>query len=267
MLPICLKGDVWDDLFCFTINNSLTRCPIFHGNTGNGNFILTHGELIGVAIAGCESRGGGERFCCFACSIFYFKSEEGGGGAWGIFWIDKGIELAVGLVLIRFHTTDAEAVDCSILRILVVEGSNLYYHSRHQAIHFESKTIVTWIFYIASKAHEVGGSKISLLVVFRRLVDGTIERSRVVGGEIHRLIFPFQELVALWLPFLAVILISHGILAISLDANLIIFIEFRLLFSSTQRIAAGEAIGRCFTYLRSDVHGFRIAMVCSEEVF
>ena len=267
MLSLCRKGDVSDDLFRFTTFSNCPRIPWCNANTRNGNLVLTHGELIGIALAGYESsRDGGERFCCFAFSICYFKREEGG-GAWGIFWIDKGIELAVGLVLIRFHTTDAEAVDCSILRILVVEGSNLYYHSRHQAIHFESKTIVTWIFYIASKAHEVGGSKISLLVVFRRLGDVTIERSRVVGGEFHRLIFPFQKLVAQWLPFLAVILISHGILAISLDANLIIFIEFCLLFSSTQRIAAGEAIGRCFTYLRSDVHGFRIAMVCSEEVF
>ena len=172
-------------------------------------------------------------------------------------------------MLIRFYTTDAEAADV-INRsscILVVEVSNLYYHSRHQAIHGESKTIVTWICYIASNAHEVCGSKISLAGVFRRLGDVTIERSRIVGGEIHRLLFPFQELAALRLPFLIYELISHGILAISLDANLIIFIEFRLLFSSTQRIAAGEAIGRCFTYLRRDVHGFRIAMVCSEEVF
>ena len=173
-------------------------------------------------------------------------------------------------MLIRFYTTDAEAADV-INRsscILVVEVSNLYYHSRHQAIHGESKLIaLVGIGLRTAKRHEVGGSKISLAGVFLRLVDGTIERSRIVGGEIHRLLFPFQELAALWLPFRAYELISHGILAISLDANLIIFIEFRLLFSIPQRIAAGEAISRCFTYLRRDVHGFRIAMVCSEEVF
>ena len=174
-------------------------------------------------------------------------------------------------MLIRFYTTDAEAIDV-INRgsgILVVEASNLYNHSRHLTFHGESKLIVV-VFGIGlrtAKRHEVGGSKRSLIGVFRRLGDGTIERSRVVGGEFHRLIFPFQELVALWLPFLAVILISHGILAFSLDANLIIFIEFRLLFSSTQRIAAGEAIGRCFTYLRSDAHSVRVAVECREEVF
>ena len=164
MLGLCRKGDVSDDLFCFTINNSLTRCPIFHGNTGNGNLVLTNGELIGIAIAGCESsRDGGERFCCCAFSIFYFKREEGGGGAWGIIWIDKGIEigLTVGLLLIRFYTTDAEAIDCSIC-ILVVEASNLYHHSRHQTIHGESKLISLVVFGIGLRTairHEVGGSK------------------------------------------------------------------------------------------------------------
>ncbi len=96
------------------ISNYPRIIPICHGNTGNRYLVLTHGELIGIALAGYESsRGGGERFCCFAFSICYFKREEGGGGAWGRVWIDKGIELAVA-VLIRFHTTDAEAVDCSI---------------------------------------------------------------------------------------------------------------------------------------------------------
>ena len=161
MLCLCRKGDVWDDLFCFTIISNFPRFPISHANTGNGNLVLTHGELIGVAIAGYESsRGGGVLFCCCAFSFFYFKREEGSGGAWGIIWIDKGIELAVFLVLIRFHTTDAEAADCSIRRILVVEASNLYYHSRHLALHGESKLIaVVGIGLRTAKRHEVGGSK------------------------------------------------------------------------------------------------------------
>ena len=189
----------------------------------------------------------------------------------GFAWLDKGIELIVG-VLIRFHTTDAEAVDaidCSS-GILVVEAINLYYHSRHLALHGESKLIVV-VFGIGlrtAKRHEVGGSKISLAVVFRRLGDVAIERSRVVGGEIHLIAFPLQELVALWLPFLAVILIGYGILAISLDADHIPIIEFLLVsFSSTQRKAAGEAIGRCITYLRSDAHSVRVAVERREEVF
>ena len=160
MSLICRKGDVWDDLFRFTTFSNCPRIPISHANTGNGNFILTYFELIGIALAGYESsRGGGVLFCCFAFSICYFKREEGSGGAWGIIWIDKGIELAVGLVLIRFHTTDAEAVDCSI-RILVVEASNLYNHSRHHAIHDESKLItLVGIALQTSIRHEVGGSK------------------------------------------------------------------------------------------------------------
>ena len=160
MLPICRKGDVWDDLFCFTTFSNYPRIiPIFHGNTGNRYLVLTYFELIGIALAGYESsRGGGERFCCFAFSICYFKREEGS-GAWGIIWIDKGIELIIA-VLIRFHSTDAEAVDCSILRILVVEASNLYYHSRHHAIHDESKLItLVGIALQTSIRHEVGGSK------------------------------------------------------------------------------------------------------------
>ena len=78
----------------------------------------------------------------------------------GFAWLDKGIELIIA-VLIRFHTTDAEAIDCSILRILVVEASNLYHHSRHLALHGESKLIVV-VFGIGlrtAKRHEVGGSK------------------------------------------------------------------------------------------------------------
>ena len=159
MLGLCRKGDVSDDLFRFTIISNFPRIPISHGNTGNGNLVLTNGELIGIALAGYESsRGGGVLFCCFAFSICYFKREEGG-GAWVIIWIDKGIELAVGLVLKRFHTTDAEAVDCSILRILVVEASNLYYHSRHLAIHGEGELIAIGIGLRTAKRHEVGVSK------------------------------------------------------------------------------------------------------------
>ena len=270
LLPICRKGDVWGRaFFCFTSSN-IPRSPIFHGNTGNRYLVLTHGELIGVALAGCESRDAGERFCCcFAFSFCHIKREEGC-GVLGFAWLDKGIELLIA-VLIRFYTTDAEAVDV-INRssgILVVEASNLYYHSRHFALHGERKLIAILIAVLAAIRHEVVGSKRSL-IIFRRqgdVVEVTIKRSRIVGGEIHLIAFPLQELVALRLPFLAVILISYGILAISLDANLIIFIEFRLLFSSTQRIAAGEAIGRCFTYLRSDAHSVRVAVECREEVF
>ena len=160
MLCFCRKGDVSDDLFCFTIICNCPRIPVCYGNTGNRYLVLTHGELIGIALAGYESsRDGGERFCCFAFSICYFKREEGSGGAWGRAWIDKGIELIIA-VLIRFHTTDAEAVDCSILRILVVEASNLYNHSRHHAIHDESKLIsLVGIALLTSIRHEVGGSK------------------------------------------------------------------------------------------------------------
>ena len=171
-------------------------------------------------------------------------------------------------MLIRFHTTDAETIDV-INRgtgILVVEASNIYYHSRHLTLHGESKLISLVVFGIGlrtAKRHEVGGSKRFYAGVFRRLGDGSVERSRVVGGEIHRLAFPLQELVALRLPFIAVKLIGHGILAISLDADHIPIIEFLLVsFSSAQRIAAGEAIGRCFTYLRSDAHSVRVAVEC-----
>ena len=186
----------------------------------------------------------------------------------GFAWLDKGIELIIA-VLIRFHTTDAEAIDCSILRILVVEASNLYHHSRHLALHGESKLIVV-VFGIGlrtAKRHEVGGSKRFYAGVFRRLGDGTIEQRRIVGGEIHRLAFPLQELVALRLPFIAVKLIGHDILAISLDADHIPIFKILLRFGISQRKAAGEAIGRCFTYLRSDAHSVRVAMECREEVF
>ena len=261
MLPICRKGDVWGRaFFCFTTCNCSTS-PICHVDTGNGNLVLTHGELIGVALAGCESRDAGERFCCcFAFSFCYIKRDEGF-GVLGFAWLDKGIELAVAM-LIRFYTTDAEAIYCSS-GILVVEAINLYYHSRHHALHDERKLIAIGIALLAAIRHEVVGSKCSL-IIFRRqgdVVDVAIERSRIVGGEIHLIAFPFQELAVLWLPFRAYELIGHGILAISLDANLIIFIEFLLVsFSSAQRIAAGEAIGRCFTYLRSDAHSVRVAV-------
>ena len=267
MLPICLKGDVWDDLLCFTINNSLTRCPIFHGNTGNRYLVLTHGELIGVALAGCESRGGGERFCCFAFSFCYIKRDEGC-GVLGFAWLDKGIKLIVG-VLIRFYTTDAEAIYCSS-GILVVEAINLYYYSRHHAIHGESKLIAIGIGFQTVIRHEVVGSERSLIIFLRQgdVVEVAIERSRVVGGEIHLIAFPFQELAAFfWLPFRSVKLIGYGILAISLDANLITFFKLLLCFGIPQRIAAGEAIGRCFTYLRSDAHSVRVAVERREEVF
>ena len=158
MLRLCLKGDVWDNFFCFTIICNCPRIPICHGNTGNGNLVLTHGELIGVALAGCESRNAGERFCCcFGCSFCHIKRDEGC-GVLGFAWLDKGIELAVA-VLIRFHTTDAEAVDCSILRILVVEAINLYYHSRHFALHDERKLIAIGIGLLTAIRHEVVGSK------------------------------------------------------------------------------------------------------------
>ena len=271
---LCRKCDVWGrTFFCFTIISNCFTSPIFHGNTGNGNLVLTHGELIGIAIAGCESRDAGERFCCcFAFSFFYIKRDEGC-GVLGFAWLDKGIELLIA-VLIRFYTTDAEAVDV-IKRssvILVVEASNLYYHSRHLAIHDESKLIVV-VFGIGLQTvirHEVVGSERSL-IIFRRqddFVEVAIERSRVVGGEIHLIAFPFQELAAFfWLPFRSVKLIGYGILSISLDANLITFFKLLLCFGIPQRIAAGEAIGRCFTYLRSDAHSVRVAMECREEVF
>ena len=182
----------------------------------------------------------------------------------GFAWLDKGIELIIA-VLIRFYTTDAEAVDaidCSS-GILVVEAINLYYHSRHLALHDERKLIAFGIALLAAIRHEIVGSKRSL-IIFRRqgdFVEVAIERSRVVGGEIHLIAFPLQELVALRLPFIAVKLIGYGILAISLDADHIPIIEFLLVsFSSAQRIAAGEAIGRCFTYLRSDAHSVRVAV-------
>ena len=113
-------------------------------------------------------------------------------------------------MLIRFYTTDAEAIDVINLGtgILVVEAINLYYHSCHQAIHGESKFIVVvfGIGLLAAIRHEVVGSKCSL-IIFRRqgdVVEVAIERSRIVGGEIHRLAFPFQELAALRLPFIVV---------------------------------------------------------------
>ena len=268
MLCLCLKGDIWGRaFFCFTSSN-IPRSPICHVDTGNGYLVLTHGELIGVALAGCESRDAGERFCCcFACSICYIKRDEGC-GVLGFAWLDKGIELIIG-VLIRFYTTDAEAVNCSS-GILVFEAINLYYYSRHLALHDERKLIAIGIAVQTVIRHEVVGSERSL-IIFRRqddFVEVAIERSRVVGGEIHLIAFPFQELAALRLPFIAVKLIGYGILAISLDANHITIIEFLLVsFSSAQRKAAGEAIGRCFTYLRSDAHSVRVAMERREEVF
>ena len=260
LCTLCLKGDVWGRaFFCFTIISNCPRSPIFHGDTGNGYLVLTHGELIGIAIAGCESRDAGERFCCcFAFSFCYIKRDEGF-EVLGSAWLDKGIELVIS-VLIRFYTTDAEAVNCSS-GILVVEAINLHYHSRHFSLHGESKLIaLVGIALQTSIRHEVGGSKRFYAGVFRRLGDGTIERRRVVGGEIHLIAFPFQELAALWHPFRAVKLISHGILAISLDANLIIFIEFRLLFSITQRVAACKAIGRSLAYLSGDMYRVRVVM-------
>ena len=273
LCTLCLKGDVWGRaFFCFTTRNCSTS-PICHVDTGNGNLVLTNGELIGIAIAGCESRDAGELFCCcFAFSFCYIKRDEGF-GVFGFAWLDKGIELAVA-VLICFYTTDAEAVDVINLGsgILVVEAINLYYHSRHLALHGERKFIVVvfGIGLLAAIRHEVVGSKRSLIIFLRQgyVVDVTIERSRVVGGEIHLIAFPFQELAALRQPFRAVILIGYGILAISLDAYLITFFKLLLVsFSSTQRIAAGEATGRCLTYLRSDAHSVRVAMERREEVF
>ena len=161
LLRLCRKGDVWGRVFfCFTSSN-IPRSPIFHGDTGNRYLVLTHGELIGIAIAGCKFRDAGERFCCcFACSFCYIKRDEGC-GTLGCAWLDKGIELIIA-VLIRFYTTDAEAVDV-INRssgILVVEVINLYYHSRHHAIHDESKLItLVGIALLTSKRHEVGVSK------------------------------------------------------------------------------------------------------------
>ena len=182
----------------------------------------------------------------------------------GIAWLDKGIELLIA-VLIRFHTTDAETIDV-INRssgILVLEAINLYYHSRHFSLHGERKLIAFGIALLAAIRHEIVGSKRSLIIFCRQgdFVEVAVERSRVVGGEIHLIAFPLQELVALRLPFIAVKLIGYGILAISLDADHIPIIEFLLVsFSSAQRIAAGEAIGRCFTYLRSDAHSVRVAV-------
>ena len=188
----------------------------------------------------------------------------------GFAWLDKGIELAVA-VLIRLYTTDAEAVDIinRSTGILVVEASNLYHHSRHLALHGESKLITIVIALQNVIRHEVVGSERSLIIFLRQgdVVEVAIERSRVVGGEIHLIAFPFQELAALRLPFFAVKLIGYGILAISLDANHITFFKLLLCIGIPQRIAAGEAIGRCFTYLRSDAHSVRVAMECREEVF
>ena len=267
MFLVCRKGDVWGSfIFCFATSNFSTS-PICHGDTGNGNLVLTNGELIGIAIAGCKLRDAGERFCCcFAFSFCYIKREEGC-GVLGFAWLDKGIELAVA-VLIRFYTTDAEAIYCSS-GILVVEAINLYYYSRHLTFHDERKLIAFGIALLAAIRHEVVGSKRSLIIFLRQgdVVEVTIERSRIVGGEIHLIAFPFQELAALRLPFLAVKLIGHGILAISLDANLITFFKLLLCFGIPQRKAAGEAIGRCFTYLRSDAHSVRVAVECREEVF
>ena len=139
---------------------NISRLPIFHGDTGNRYLVLTHGELIGVALAGCKFRDASKRFsCCFACSFCYIKRDEGC-GALGIAWLDKGIELIIG-VLIRFYTTDAEAVDaidCSS-GILVVEAINLYYYSRHLALHDERKLIAFGIALLAAIRHEVVGSK------------------------------------------------------------------------------------------------------------
>ena len=205
LLPICRKGDVWGRaFFCFTSSN-IPRSPIFHGNTGNRYLVLTHGELIGVALAGFECRDAGERFCCFAFSFCYIKRDEGC-GVLGFAWLDERIELVIA-VLIRFHTTDAEAVDV-INRssgILVLEAINLYYHSRHFSLHGECEVIaIVGIGLRTAKRHEVCFSKRSLIGVFRRLGDGTIERRRIVGGEIHLIAFLFQELVALRLPFIVV---------------------------------------------------------------
>ena len=260
------KGDVWGRAFFCIATSNCSISPICHVDAGNRYLVLTHGELIGVAFAGCESRDAGERFCCFACSFCYIKRDEGC-GALGSAWLDKGIKLIVG-VLIRFYTTDAEAVYRSS-GILVVEAINLYYHSRHLALHGERKLIAFGIALLTGIRHEVVGNKRSL-IIFRRqgdFVEVAIERSRVVGGEIHLIAFPFQELAALRLPFIAVKLIGYGILAISLDANHITFFKLLLRFGIPQRIAAGEAIGRCFTYLRSDAHSVRVAMECREEVF
>ena len=264
------KGDVWGRAFFCIATSNCSISPICHVDAGNGNLVLTYFELIGVAIAGCESRDAGERFCCrFVFSFCNIKRDEGF-GVLGFAWLDKGIELAVA-VLIRLYTTDAEAVDIinRSTGILVVEASNLYYHSRHLALHGESKLITIVIALQNVIRHEVVGSERSL-IIFRRqddFVEVAIERSRVVGGEIHLIAFPFQELAALRLPFIAVKLIGYGILAISLNANLITIIKLLLRFGIPQRIAAGEAIGRCFTYLRSDAHSVWVAVECREEVF
>ena len=203
------KGDVWGRAFFCIATSNCSISPICHVDAGNGNLVLTYFELIGVAIAGCESRDAGERFCCcFACSICYIKRDEGC-GVLGFAWLDKGIKLVIA-VLIRFYTTDAEAVDiinCGS-GILVVEAINLYYHSRHLALHGERKFIVVvfGIGLLAAIRHEVVGNKRSL-IIFRRqgdFVEVAIERSRVVGGEIHLIAFPFQELAALRLPFIVV---------------------------------------------------------------
>ena len=165
LLRICLKGDVWE-IFCFTINNSLTRSPIFHGNTGNGNLVLTYGELIGIALSGFESRDASQRFLYIVCS--YFKRKELFSG-FGFARHHQGIVCVIAL-LIRFYITiDGYAINFCAFCILVVKLNNLYNHSRHFALHSEFETIVTWIFYIASKAHIVCGNKRSLIGIWFRL--------------------------------------------------------------------------------------------------
>ena len=160
LLSLCRKGDVSDDLFCFTINNSLTRSPIFHGNTGNGNLVLTYGELIGVALSGFESRDACQRFLYIVCS--YFKRKELFSG-FGFARHHQGIVCVIAL-LIRFYITiDGYAINFCAFCILVVKLNNLNHHSRHFSLHGECETIVTWIFYISIKAHIVCGNKRSLI--------------------------------------------------------------------------------------------------------
>ena len=118
--------------------------------------------------------------------------------------LDQGIELTVIHVLICRYTTDGNAINRSFLIILVVEANNFHHHSRHQAIHGEREVIAIGVALLASKAHEVSGSKRFQAGIFRRLSNSTIERSRIVGGEIHLIAFPLQELVALRLPFIVV---------------------------------------------------------------
>ena len=159
MLRICLKGDVWE-IFCFTTRNCFPRSPIFHGNTGNGNLVLTHCELIRVALSGFESRDASQRFLYLVIS--YFKRKELFSG-FGLARHHQGIIFVIAL-LIRFYITiDGNAINFCAICILVVKLNNLYNHSRHFALHSEFETIVTWICYIASKAHIVCGNKRSLI--------------------------------------------------------------------------------------------------------